>query len=353
LPDLPDTIEVQTFNAEDQLLTAVARDVERINHVAYVGPSPRAAANLPATDVNPGQLINHVHFGRATKTAFELSCMRKASEIAARGHLAARDVFHGGGSEFEIHQAYLSASQQTEAELPYPNIIALNEHAGVLHYQHYDRHPPSQRLSFLIDAGGRFRGYAADVTRSYAATQDTLMAALIAQLDVAQRTLIDQIRPGLDYLELHEQMHRAVAAILVDAGLVRGDPEAAFSDGLTDHFFPHGLGHLIGLQTHDVGGHLASSAGGQKAPPARHPALRLTRTIEVDQVFTIEPGVYFIPSLLDQLRGRPEGSRVNWSAVSALLSAGGVRIEDNVRVLATGVENFTRDAFSSLENDAA
>jgi Xaa-Pro dipeptidase len=148
-------------------------------------------------------------------------------------------------------------------------------------------------------------------------------------------------------------MHRAVAAILVDAGLVRGDPEAAFSDGLTDHFFPHGLGHLIGLQTHDVGGHLASSAGGQKAPPARHPALRLTRTIEVDQVFTIEPGVYFIPSLLDQLRGRPEGSRVNWSAVSALLSAGGVRIEDNVRVLATGVENFTRDAFSSLENDAA
>ena len=353
-PALPDAITIETFNAEDNLLAAVATDVERINHVAYIGPSPRAAANLPLSDVNPGQLINHIHFGRATKTDFELGCMREASAIAAQGHLAARDTFYAGGSEFEIHQAYLSASRQTEAELPYPNIVALNEHAGVLHYQHYDRRPPARRLNFLIDAGGRHRSYGADVTRTYAAVADSTMAALIARLDAAQQALTEQIRPGVDYLALHEAMHRAVAAVLVDAGLVKGDPDAAFAERVTDHFFPHGLGHLIGLQTHDAGGHLSSPAGGLQAPPERYPALRLTRTIEANQVFTIEPGIYFIPSLLEQLRALPQGGCVDWGAVEALTPAGGVRIEDNVRVLEdNGVENLTRDAFARLESDAA
>ena len=88
-------------------------------------------------------------------------------------------------SEYAIHQAYLLASQQNETELPYSNIVAQNEHAGVLHYQHYDRSTAAQRASFLIDAGGRYRGYASDITRTYAADDGSDFAALVAALDRA------------------------------------------------------------------------------------------------------------------------------------------------------------------------
>ena len=96
------------------------------------------------------------------------------------GHSRARAAYEAGASEYAIHQAYLLASQQTESALPYSNIVAQNEHAGVLHYQHYDREPPRRRASFLIDAGGRFRGYASDITRTYAAAERSDFAALIA-----------------------------------------------------------------------------------------------------------------------------------------------------------------------------
>jgi Xaa-Pro dipeptidase len=267
-----------------------------------------------------------------------------------RGHRAAAEAFAAGASEFEIHLRYLAAAGQTSEELPYSSIVAQNTHAGLLHYQHYDRDPPAIRRSFLIDAGACFRGYAADVTRTYAvadAPDGTLFAALVAALDDAQRGLIATIRPGLDYLDLHVSAHRAIARILADHGIVTCSHDAAFEAGITRSFLPHGLGHLLGLQTHDVGGLQADPAGTPRPPPPEYPALRLTRTIDVDQVFTIEPGLYFIPLLLDTLRQSPASGLVDWSLVERLLPFGGIRIEDNVVVTADGVRNLTREAFGT------
>jgi Xaa-Pro dipeptidase len=215
-----------------------------------------------------------------------------------------------------------------------------------LHYQHYDRSPPADRASFLIDAGGRYRGYASDITRTYAA-DDGEFAELIAAMDRLQQGLIATIKPGLDYLALHESMHRAIAQVLVDFRIVTCDATVAFERGITDAFIPHGLGHLIGLQTHDVAGHMVSPDGGTRPPPDRYAALRLTREIAVDQVFTIEPGLYFIAMLLDELRAKPAGRDVDWASVARFMRYGGIRIEDNVHVTAAGVVNLTRDAFAA------
>jgi Xaa-Pro dipeptidase len=348
-PSVEDAIDIAVFDSPDGVVAAALHALERENRVALIGETTSERTNLPVAEVNPQRLLNHLHYGRAYKTPYEIDCMKAATAIAIKGHRAAHAAFVGGASEYEMHQTYLAASQQTEAELPYSSIVALNEHAGTLHYQHYDRTAPDQRASFLIDAGGRCRGYASDITRTYAADPRSDFAALIAALDARQQALIAGIRPGRNFVDLHEATHRTIGELLEEFGLVTCTAAEAFETGITDAFLPHGLGHLIGLQTHDVAGHMVSRDGGTKPPPARYPALRLTREIEVDQVFTIEPGLYFIPLLLDALRTGPLGKRINWSAVEAYLPCGGIRIEDNVLVRRDSVVNLTRDAFAAAE----
>lgn len=349
-PDWADkNLDLEVFDDPARLQEALASAAARQNRTAFVGE--QQPGNLPVSAVNPALLLSHLHFHRAYKSAFEVHCMQAATELAVTGHRAAGDAFRAGGSEFEIHMAYLAASRQTSDALPYGNIVALNEHGSVLHYQHYDREPPDQSRSFLIDAGGRYRGYASDITRSYAAegAEHERFAALVAAMEHAQQSMIREIRPGMDYLELHENAHRRIAVILGDHGLLHCSPETAFDAGITRTFLPHGLGHLIGLQTHDVGGLQTSAEGGHRAPPEDYPALRLTRTVEKGQVFTIEPGLYFIPQLLDELKGEDRSQLVHWESVDSLRSYGGIRIEDNVLVTDKGMENLTRDAFARHE----
>jgi Xaa-Pro dipeptidase len=137
-----------------------------------------------------------------------------------------------------------------------------------------------------------------------------------------------------------------LAEVLVDAELATGAPDTLLATGVTSAFLPHGLGHLLGLQVHDVGGHLADASGTRIDPPSGHPFLRLTRVLEEDMVVTIEPGLYFIDMLLENLRGTPAEHHVNWRTVDALRHCGGIRIEDDVRVRPDGAENLSRDAFA-------
>jgi Xaa-Pro dipeptidase len=113
-------------------------------------------------------------------------------------------------------------------------------------------------------------------------------------------------------------------------------------------FFPHGIGHLIGLQVHDVGGFAESDRGGTIPKPDGHPFLRLTRTLEPGMVVTIEPGLYFIDLLLEELRDKGLGPSVDWERVAAFKPFGGVRIEDDVACTAGEPQNLTRDAFAAL-----
>lgn len=296
--------------------------------------------------INPTTVLNLLHLGRGCKTPYELECMRLASRRGVAGHRAAESAFRAGASEFNIHQAYRAAVSLGDNELPYGNIVALNEHGAVLHYTDLDRDAPVESRSFLIDAGAQVHGYASDITRTYAAG-DAEFGALIERMDELQRKVVDGVRVGVDFRDLHLETHRLLAGVLADAELASGTPDELISSGATSAFFPHGLGHLLGVQVHDVGGHLADESGTTIDPPSGHPFLRLTRVLEEDMVLTIEPGIYIIDMLLDNLRGSPAEAQINWQAVDRLRPFGGVRIEDNVRVLVDGAENLTRDAFAA------
>jgi Xaa-Pro dipeptidase len=299
-----------------------------LGRVAFIGP---AAANPPA-------LLALLESDRAVKTPYELACMRKANELGARGHAAALAAFRRGLSEYECHMSYLEACQQREEEMPYNNIVAYNENAAVLHYQHLERSAPVALRSFLIDAGAQYRGYAADITRTYAKGPG-LYAELIQGMDTAQLELCGEIIAGRDYREVHLTAHRILGDVLRRIGVTKLPGQAALEEGVTSVFFPHGIGHLLGLQVHDVGGVLTER-------PKGHPSLRLTRMLEPGVVVTVEPGVYFIDSLLAAAHGDARRAHIDWAVVEALKPFGGIRIEDNVVTTAAKPENMTRDAFA-------
>ncbi len=297
--------------------------------------------------VNPTSAMNFLHFARARKTDYELDCLRAASRRGACGHRAAERAFREGKSEFDIHLDYCRAVGHTEKELPYGNIIALNSNGAILHYQHQSRDVPAELHSFLIDAGATVHGYASDITRTYA-NGDAEYADLIARMDVLQQELVNGVRAGVSFAELHIETHRKIAALLSELDFVTGSTDALIESGVTAAFYPHGLGHFLGLQVHDVGGFMADEQGNTIDRPSGHPFLRLTRTLEEDQVLTIEPGLYAIDMLQKNLVGTPAHKMVNAERVAWLSRFGGIRVEDNVRVLANGQENMTRDAFASV-----
>jgi Xaa-Pro dipeptidase len=157
----------------------------------------------------------------------------------------------------------------------------------------------------------------------------------------------------VDWRDVHLSSHRLVAELLHDADIITCDADQAVETGLSSVFLPHGLGHLLGLQVHDVGGLLRSPEGGAIPRPEGHPWLRLTRVLEPDFVVTMEPGLYFIDSLLEQARADHRGARINWSRVEHFRPYGGIRIEDNLAITPAGCENLTRDAFAAIAAPAA
>jgi len=348
VPDAPAGYWVEHFDI------AIIRDAAEakahlpanIARCAIIGEDNAAVGEYAPN--NPESVLNYLHWHRAYKTDYELGMMRVASKLGARAHRAAEAAFRSGASEYDINTAYLNAVHETENELPYSNIIALNQHGAVLHYTDLNRAPPAHANSFLIDAGASFHGYASDITRTYASPQAAEFQALVDAVDTAQRGFVDKVRKGADYAALHVHAHHILAGILRDQGFIRMSAEAAVASGVSSVFFPHGLGHLIGLQVHDVAGFQKDESGGIVAKPAGHPYLRLTRRIDPRMVMTIEPGVYFIDLLLTELKAKPEAKDIAWDKVEHFRQYGGVRIEDDVVCGETAPENLTRDAFATL-----
>ena len=333
--------DIVVIREPDDALQHLPRDPARC---AILG-EPQSAVGGFAPN-NPPPVLQYLEFHRAYKTPYEVAMMRAATRRGVRAHRAAERAFRAGASEFGIHLVYCQAAAQDAMELPYNNIIALNEHGAVLHYTERDRIAPATSRSFLIDAGASHDGYACDITRTYAADTGSEFQALVDAVDAAQRTMCDQVRAGFDYRQLHLDAHQALAVILKDFGLVTVSPEAAVATGVSSAFFPHGIGHGIGLQVHDVAGFAASDAGGTIPKPDGHPYLRLTRELAPGMAVTIEPGLYFIDLLLDKLKADGHAGAVDWDRVEAFKPYGGIRIEDDVVCTDADPINLTREGFA-------
>ncbi len=313
-----------------------------VGGLAFIGDDRRFAAALGFAEdrITPAAFVKDLDSTRVHKSAYEVACHREANKRAARGHTAAIDAFaFGAHSELDLHLLYLKETAQDDADTPYKGIVAKDEHAATLHHVAYSRRRDAGR-TLLVDAGATCFGYQSDITRTVVkgdgAAADTFRA-LVAAVDALQHELVAGVRPGRPYQELHDEAHRLLAVALQKTGIAVADvsPEALVAMGTTRKLFPHGLGHSLGVVTHDVGCKLV-------APRTENPFLRNTSNIEVGQVFTVEPGCYFIPQLLDEARALPGGGGLNDDVVRALTPFGGIRIEDNIHVTANGPDNLTR-----------
>lgn len=277
---------------------------------------------------------------RSVKTPYEIACIEEATRIASMGHKKLQEMFLQGASEREMYYAYLESTNTLPNDLPYEPIIALNEKSATLHYRN-KRNVKTNGSVLLVDAGVSVHGYASDITRTIA-TQNAhpTFCAILNDLEILQQKLCSLVKPGVEFIELHDEAHKSIARILTQNKIILCSPEEALEQGFIQPFFPHGLGHMLGLQVHDVGN---SSKISEKHPlKVKYPRVRTNQRLEIGMVTTIEPGIYFIPLLLTPFRTNGHSQSFNWKLIDELIPYGGMRIEDNLVVTETGSNNLTR-----------
>ena len=342
-PEWEETLTIVRLSNLDELCAQLKQ--YRVADIAYIGGHADIAASLGIDKslINPKRLLAYLDFSRAVKTDYEFEQLREANSIALLGHAAAKARFLEGRSEYEIHMAFLQATQSLEDECPYTNIVALNEKAAILHYQFKRKTIKDQGRVLLIDAGCRVKAYGSDITRT-SVSEDVhpTFQSLVIAMEALELALVDEVKPGKTYQSLHESTLSRIAHILVDHKICKGEVADLIELNVPQLFMPHGVGHLLGIQVHDVGGHQSDIDGTILPPPENSPALRNTRVMEADMVFTVEPGLYFIPLILEAERRSDRSKLINWNAVDELYPCGGIRIEDNIRVTSDGAENLTR-----------
>ncbi len=311
----------------------------------YIGEEPAKFRALIDSELNcnPEKLLSFLDYHRAYKTAYEIAQLTSANKTALKGHAAAEETFLNGGTEFAIHQAYLEACKILDNEAPYTNIVAVNEKSAILHYQNKRRDKGLRNDVLLIDAGYRHNGYGSDITRTYAsASAHPVFVELLKGMEAIELALVAAVKPGISYVDIHIQTLKRIGELLEALDIVSCDTETLFENQLTQVFMPHGVGHLLGIQVHDVAGFSQDIQGTKQSAPSHSPNLRNTRMIEKNMVFTIEPGCYFIPMLLEPHRSSEFKAMFNWALIDQLYPNGGIRIEDNVLASESATINLTR-----------
>ncbi len=269
---------------------------------------------------------------RRPKDSHELALVRKACEATAQGFRALVQALKAGASERELQVELETAFLRGGADRTgYGTIVGIGSHAGVLHFSPGDRRAQSGDV-VLVDAGAEVSRYTADVTRTYRLPggDDGFFRALHAIVLRVEQNAISRCRPGAEWRDLHLAAAHEIAEGLVSLGLLVGSAESLVERDTHALFFPHGLGHMVGLGVRDASGYLPGRARSTR------PGLSMLRTdlpLEPGYLMTVEPGVYFIPALLQDasLRERHRDA-VRWDRVDALMEFGGVRIEDDILV---------------------
>ena len=271
---------------------------------------------------------------RRPKDAAELAILARAVTATAAGYAKAREILRPGITERELQIEIEAAMFRAGAEnVGYGTIVGSGPNAAVLHFE-----PGPRRVGpddvVLIDAGGAIAGYTSDVTRTFPASgrftpeQQSIRDIVAA----AHAEGIRRCRAGIEWHDVHRAAAEVIAAGLRDLGIFRGSPGNLADSGAVALFLPHGIGHMVGLGVRDVGGRAPGREEGRFCCGAR---VRVDMPLEAGFLMTIEPGIYFVPAILDNAEKRAKfKDAVAWDALLRWRKVGGVRIEDNVLVSA-------------------
>lgn len=283
---------------------------------------------------------------RLIKTDQEINQLRKICKIAALGHCEMMKNVKPGIRENELESYFLQlVTAHGCKNLAYPSIVAGDDRGATLHYVGNDQVCHDGGL-ILVDAGGELRTlYASDITRTFPANgkysedQKTIYNLVLK----AQLAVLDAMKPGVMWADMHRLANKIITEELWKAGFLKAD---SLKELLDNHigalFFPHGLGHSLGLDVHDPPNRDGSFERIDE-PGIRN--LRFNAKLEKNMVLTVEPGCYFIPRFLKRaLADEKQSKYLVKEKIEKFMHFGGVRIEDDVVVTENGVENLTLDA---------
>jgi Xaa-Pro aminopeptidase len=283
---------------------------------------------------------------RLSHDVYGLDQIQAAANVSVAAHKAGMAVTPAASTEAEVRAAMEQVIMAHQMTCAYNSIVTV--HGEVLHNEQY-YHPLGSQDLLLADVGAEAAsGWAADITRTwpvsgrFTSPQRDIYDVVLAAHDAA----IAEARPGAEYRDLHLLASKVLATGLVDLGILRGDPEALVERDAHALFFPHGVGHLLGLDVHDMEdlGDLAGYASGRTRSDRFGLAfLRLDRPLQVGMVVTIEPGFYQVPGILAPARASGEyNDAVNWDRLDQFSAVRGIRIEDDVHITESGCQVLTQ-----------
>lgn len=278
---------------------------------------------------------------RRPKDAGEVALVARAVEASARGYAKLSEWIRPGTSEREVAirleaEFFLGGADGTG----YGTIVGSGANSAVLHWPASGRRMAAGEL-VLIDAGGAVDGYTADVTRVYPVDGEwnERQRDLHAILLKAQVNALEGCQIGVEWGDLHVNTARELAEGLRSLGILRCSAEEAVESEAIALFFPHGLGHMLGLGVRDASG---LAPGRQEVRTFAGARLRMDLALQADYLVTVEPGLYFIPALLNDPEKRSQHqARIHWDQLEPWMELGGMRIEDNVLVTPQGPRNLT------------
>ncbi|KAI7832909.1 peptidase M24, structural domain-containing protein [Kickxella alabastrina] len=295
-----------------------------------------------AASIDTERLLDAVHEARVFKDDHEIAIMRRANAISSAAHEVLMREAKQGMNEAELRGRFvgLVLAQGCSYEA-YGSIVARGRNAAVLHYTKNNMALADASAMVLVDAGGSLSCYASDITRTWpiGAAFSAECRAIYAVVLAMQKAVIEACAPHRQWQDMHLLACRVAAQGLVELGMLRGDLDDIMARHVVGYFMPHGIGHLIGIDTHDVGGYPRGTER-INAPGLRY--LRARREMLPRMAFTVEPGLYFVDAILAEARDTPAvAQHIDFGVVAKYRAVGGVRIEDNIIITETGCDNLT------------
>lgn len=279
---------------------------------------------------------------RNYKSAEEILQIEEAVNVSVDMHCAAMRAVRPGVTEAEIVSVVHAEAAKHNFNLSFPIIATIN--GQTLHNHAYGTTPLKDGQMFLLDSGcENAMHYAGDLTTTMPVGKSftTQQREVCNILRRAHLAALDAIKPGVEYREVHRIVLTRIAEGMVDLGLMKGDPAEAAVAGAACMFLPHGLGHMMGLDVHDMENfgevHVGYEEGRTKSPLFGWKSLRLARALEPGFVFTVEPGIYFIPDLMDKWRAEKQFTDfICYNKLDAWRNFGGIRNEEDFLITENG-----------------
>jgi Xaa-Pro dipeptidase len=307
---------------------------------------PATFAGIEKFRVDNGRLFPLLRECRVIKSEDELNLLRYVNKISSKAHIEVMKKVKPGMMEYQIEALFQYEVYHNGGcrHCSYTCICASGHNGATLHYGHAGA-PNNRQINdgemVLLDMGAEYYCYASDITRSYPVngkfTQD--QKEVYESVLAAQEAVMKAMKPGVSWPDMHRLATRVICEELKKHGFLQGDVDEMMKNYVGAIFMPHGLGHFLGLDTHDVGGY---PDGVERSKEPGLKSLRTGRVLQEGMVLTVEPGIYFVPALIKSALDDPVKSRfLVKEKLDKFKNFGGVRLEDDVIVTKDGIENMT------------